>query len=115
MLLTIKQVSESVSPGSTIFKLRIEDDDTKRNPARQDHKVELTNHKNMFELNANKELILKIGAKFDFETEPVYNLTSVVTDNGTPELKSKLNFQLWVSNVNERPYEMALSSRKTSN
>jgi hypothetical protein len=66
-----------------------------------------------FEVVGN-QLKLKSGQALDFETEPTVNLTLTVTDQGGSGLVYDETFMIIVSNVNEAPTNITLSSLTVS-
>ncbi|KAI8744489.1 protocadherin Fat 4, partial [Biomphalaria glabrata] len=64
------------------------------------------NPENIFSISASGELSVTSGAKLDFETKSLYNITVVVTDS-TRNLFKKI-FNVNVQNVNEPPSSVKL-------
>lgn len=54
--------------------------------------------------------LLKSGASFDFETKSSYTICVRTTDSGSPALSFDKQFTVSVTNVNEAPSDIALSS-----
>ncbi len=59
---------------------------------------------NAFSIDPSTGLItVNNAAAIDFETNPVFNLTMLVTDNGTPVLSSTANLRITLTNLNDAP------------
>ncbi|XP_024116845.1 protocadherin Fat 4 isoform X2 [Oryzias melastigma] len=77
------QVSEGLSPGDLVTFVKADDSDSVPSWSRFSYFIDPELHKNMFTINPKTGQV-SVAAGLDRETTPVYNLTVLAVDTGTP-------------------------------
>ncbi len=99
-----KTIVENLPTGTLVLDYKIVASDRDRPAQTLTYAITGGNTSNAFAINPTTGLItVNNAAAIDFETNPIFNLTIQVTDNGAPPLSSTATLTINLTNVNDPP------------
>uniref|UniRef100_A0A4W6FUB5 Protocadherin-16 n=1 Tax=Lates calcarifer TaxID=8187 RepID=A0A4W6FUB5_LATCA len=124
-------VAEDTIPGSTVLTFEAFDSDLSRENCGFDFAIANGNEGNAFQIESSVRFLegrgfqtvgtLLLAEGLDFETQPLYNLTVVVSDRGVPQRSSSVAAVITIGDVNDNPpvfsraeYTVSLSEGATA-
>lgn len=94
------QVSEGLSPGGLVTFVSAEDSDSVPSWSRFSYSIAPESDKNIFTINAKTGQV-SVAAELDRETIPVYNLTILAVDTGTPPATGSTTVIVNLEDIND--------------
>uniref|UniRef100_A0A669BZ23 Protocadherin Fat 4 n=1 Tax=Oreochromis niloticus TaxID=8128 RepID=A0A669BZ23_ORENI len=94
------QVSEGLSPGGLVTFVSAEDSDSVPSWSRFSYSIAPESDKNIFTINAKTGQV-SVAAELDRETIPVYNLTVLAVDTGTPPATGSTTVIVNLEDIND--------------
>ncbi|XP_014858141.1 PREDICTED: protocadherin Fat 4 isoform X1 [Poecilia mexicana] len=94
------QVSEGLSPGGLVTFVSAEDSDSVPSWSRFSYSIDPELNKNVFTINPKTGQV-SVAAQLDRETTPVYNLTVLAVDTGTPPATGSATIIVNLEDIND--------------
>ncbi|XP_030594964.1 protocadherin Fat 4 [Archocentrus centrarchus] len=94
------QVSEGLSPGGLVTFVSAEDSDSVPSWSRFSYSIAPESDKNIFTINPKTGQV-SVAAELDRETTPVYNLTVLAVDTGTPPATGSTTVIVNLEDIND--------------
>uniref|UniRef100_A0A3P9NIR3 Protocadherin Fat 4 n=1 Tax=Poecilia reticulata TaxID=8081 RepID=A0A3P9NIR3_POERE len=94
------QVSEGLSPGGLVTFVSAEDSDSVPSWSRFSYSIDPQLNKNVFTINPKTGQV-SVAAQLDRETTPVYNLTVLAVDTGTPPATGSATIIVNLEDIND--------------
>ncbi|KAG9345553.1 hypothetical protein JZ751_008697 [Albula glossodonta] len=94
------QISEGLSPGSLVTFVSAQDSDSVPSWSRFSYSVAADNKKNAFTINPQTGQV-SVAAELDRESTPVYNLTLLAVDSGSPAATGSATLIVTLQDIND--------------
>uniref|UniRef100_A0A8C9R1A2 Protocadherin Fat 4 n=1 Tax=Scleropages formosus TaxID=113540 RepID=A0A8C9R1A2_SCLFO len=94
------QISEGLSPGSLVTFVSAEDSDSVPSWSRFSYSIAPNNEKNAFTINPQTGQV-SVAAELDRESTPVYNLTLLAIDTGSPSATGSAVLLVTLEDIND--------------
>lgn len=94
------QVSEGLSPGSLVTFVSAEDSDSVPSWSRFSYSIATDNENNAFTINPQTGQV-SVAAELDRESTPVYNLTLLAIDTGSPSATGSATLIVTLEDIND--------------
>ncbi|KAJ8373355.1 hypothetical protein AAFF_G00265990 [Aldrovandia affinis] len=94
------QVSEGLSPGSLVTFVSAQDSDSVPSWSRFSYSIAADNEKNAFTINPQTGQV-SVAAELDREATPIYNLTLLAVDSGSPPATGSATLIVTLEDIND--------------
>ncbi|KAL0974270.1 hypothetical protein UPYG_G00218000 [Umbra pygmaea] len=109
------QISEGLSPGGLVTFVSAQDSDSVPSWSRFTYSIASEKEKNVFTINPQTGQV-SVAAELDRETTPVYNLTLLAVDSGSPSATGRATLIVSLEDINDNgPTLMTLTAEVMEN